>query len=223
MPPEPGLKEKAALLAQLEHASLENAKFDRLRNTALRLNLEGGGDIAKAIQPRSPRDCAEFEKEVGRYGGGRVAEALVIAGRLVRTGVGFVTVSLSAYEGFDMHVKLKERMGEMAVLADRPIGTILQDIHDGRLPAVAALIGEFGRTPRMNATGGRDHWHKAGCVLMAGGHLARGKVFGETDRMLEVKSGVVKVEELPLLLRYAVEGTAGVPTEKVSRVRGVVG
>jgi hypothetical protein len=74
-------------------------------------------------------------------------------------------------------------MQEMLPLLDRSIYALVTDLRERGLDQDVAVVvmGEFGRTPKINGNAGRDHWNEAGCVLLAGGGLRMGQVIGTTD------------------------------------------
>ncbi|MEQ9409536.1 MAG: DUF1501 domain-containing protein [Fuerstiella sp.] len=145
-------------------------------------------------------DALDLTKEapavVARYGetqptdpsfGGapQSAQHLLTARRLVEAGVRVVTVAFGAW---DWHAN---REGTIEYLSkkylpvyDRALSTFLQDLEErGLLETTAVVVwGEFGRTPRINAKGGRDHWPETQSVLLAGGGMTPGQVIGATDR-----------------------------------------
>lgn len=119
-----------------------------------------------------------------RYGKG-LGESLLKARRLCEAGCRFVTVS---YGGWDMHggiaKGLKGRAGQM----DQGISALIEDLSErGQLDDTLVVItGEFGRTPKINNKGGRDHWGRLCTLAMAGGGLNMGQVIGESSSKLEV-------------------------------------
>jgi hypothetical protein len=108
------------------------------------------------------------------------ASNLLLARRLVERGVRVVTTWLSSW---DQHGHLFRSMHEMLPLLDRSISALVTDLRERGLDQEVAVVvmGEFGRTPRINSNAGRDHWNEAGCVLLAGGGLRMGQVIGTTD------------------------------------------
>jgi hypothetical protein len=108
------------------------------------------------------------------------ASSLLLARRLVERGVRVVTLWLSSW---DQHERLFRSMHEMLPLLDRSIYALVTDLRERGLDQDVAVVimGEFGRTPRINNNAGRDHWNEAGCVLLAGGGLRMGQVIGTTD------------------------------------------
>jgi uncharacterized protein (DUF1501 family) len=108
------------------------------------------------------------------------ASNLLLARRLVERGVRVVTLWLSSW---DQHERLFRAMDDMLPLLDRSIHALVTDLRERGLDQDVAVVvmGEFGRTPRINNNAGRDHWNEAGCVLLAGGGLRMGQVIGTTD------------------------------------------
>ena len=69
-------------------------------------------------------------------------------------------------------------------LLDQALSSLVQDLHDRGIDRDISVVcwGEFGRTPKINAKGGRDHWPKANFCLLAGGGMRNGQVIGSTDK-----------------------------------------
>jgi hypothetical protein len=118
------------------------------------------------------------------YGEGRFAEGCLLARRLVEAGVSFVEVGLG---GWDTHQNNFERVKNLSKQIDAPMATLLWDLKErGLLDSTLVIwMGEFGRTPRINARGaqpGRDHYPRAWTSLLAGGGVKGGQVVGRTDK-----------------------------------------
>ena len=117
-------------------------------------------------------------------------ESFIRARRLVEAGVPFVSFSAARW---DHHCLVRsqpnifESYRTLLPLYDMAIAALLNDLHDRGLDQDVAVVvwGEFGRTPRVNKTGGRDHWPGAGFALVAGGGLRMGQYVGETDSRAE--------------------------------------
>ena len=154
----------------------------------------GDGATARALgMLTSPSVLSAFqvEKEPGdirqRYGNGSIGRNLLLARRLTGAGCRVVQV---VDTGYDTHVDIHRELpdarfpgsGKLPGL-DRGISALLDDLTEsGRIDTtVVAVVSEFGRTPKLNASAGRDHWPRAGSVLLAGGPFVRGMVFGTTD------------------------------------------
>jgi len=119
-----------------------------------------------------------------RYGRTRVGQACLLARRLVEAGVTFVTV---VEGGWDHHGQLFAGCRRQLPPLDAALASLVQDLHErGMHERVLVVVwGEFGRTPRLNGQGGRDHWPGCMSVLMAGGGLRMGQVVGATGRRAE--------------------------------------
>jgi hypothetical protein len=113
-------------------------------------------------------------------------EAFVRARRLVEAGVPFVSMQVGLW---DHHCdatsgSIFEGYRTLLPLYDRCLAALLTDLHERGLSDDVCVVawGEFGRTPKVNKAGGRDHWPGAGSVLFAGGGLRMGQYVGATDR-----------------------------------------
>jgi hypothetical protein len=116
-------------------------------------------------------------------------EAFVRARRLAEAGVPFVSMQVGLW---DHHCDAKsgsifEGYQSLLPLYDRCIAALINDLHERGLSDDVCVVawGEFGRTPKVNKAGGRDHWPGAGCVLFAGGGLKVGQYVGATDARAE--------------------------------------
>ncbi|REK15611.1 MAG: DUF1501 domain-containing protein [Planctomycetota bacterium] len=113
------------------------------------------------------------------------AEHLLLARRLVEAGVRVVSVAFGAW---DWHANREGSIEHLAKkylpVFDHAIDTLLDDLHQRGLSEHVSVVvwGEFGRTPRINAKGGRDHWPGTQSVLLAGGGMQGGRIIGETDK-----------------------------------------
>ena len=117
-----------------------------------------------------------------------------MARRLIEAGVPFVTVN---NRGWDTHNDLVTRLKEGYTGAKIPVGLIpsldvaysalITDLHERRLldDTLVVVMGEFGRTPKLNTQGGRDHWPRVFSVMLAGGGIPGGQVIGASDSMGE--------------------------------------
>lgn len=119
----------------------------------------------------------------GHYGdslGSQAGMRMLLARRLVEAGARFVTLN---YGGWDTHVQLRETYRKQMPALDHAIAALIEDL-DGRGLLDSTLIwvaSEFGRTPKINASAGRDHWSRVFSVALAGGGLKRGIIHGDSD------------------------------------------
>ncbi|MDG2382180.1 MAG: DUF1501 domain-containing protein [Pirellulaceae bacterium] len=129
-----------------------------------------------------------------RYGRKTIGQSCLLARRLVERGVPFVTVN---NPGWDTHDKLYTRLKEGYAGAKIGVGLIpsldlalsglIEDLHDrGMLDETLVMVmGEFGRTPKLNTAGGRDHWPRVFSAVVAGGGIQGGQVVGSSDAVGE--------------------------------------
>ncbi len=108
-------------------------------------------------------------------------DQLLIARRLIEAGVRVVTV---AYGFWDTHGNNFSHLRQHLPTFDAGISSLVQDLHDRGLAEDVSVVvwGEFGRTPKINANAGRDHWAPVQSVLFSGGGMKVGQVIGSTDK-----------------------------------------
>jgi len=114
------------------------------------------------------------------YGENDFGKGCLIARRLIETGVKFVEVTL---DGWDTHQDNFSRVSNLCKKLDPAFSTLVQDLSQrGMLDRTLVLcMGEFGRTPAINANDGRDHYPDAFACAIAGGGIRGGRVYGETN------------------------------------------
>ncbi|MEW4567063.1 DUF1501 domain-containing protein [Tautonia sp. JC769] len=121
-----------------------------------------------------------------RYGRTQLGQSLLLARRLVEAGVSFVTVNDQGAGpvGWDTHLDNFPMLRDtLAPPIDRGVSALIADLHERGLldETLVLMMGEFGRTPRINDAGGRDHHGRANSLLLAGGGIPAGLVLGATD------------------------------------------
>jgi hypothetical protein len=120
----------------------------------------------------------------------------LIARRLVEAGARVVTLAFGRWDYHDRNfIQCRERLPKL----DMALSSLIEDLHARGLDKDVAVVvwGEFGRTPRINASGGRDHWAPASFAMLAGGGMRTGQVIGSTNRLGEVpKDRPVRVQEV---------------------------
>ncbi len=123
----------------------------------------------------------ESESTLDRYGRTTLGRSCLLARRLVEAGVTFVTI---VDEGWDHHTQVFASCRRQLPPLDAALAALITDLHERALSDHVLLLvwGEFGRTPRVNPNGGRDHWPGAFSALFAGGGLKTGQVVGSTGR-----------------------------------------
>jgi uncharacterized protein (DUF1501 family) len=175
--------DRDAMLRQLEGLSrlAESGAVRGLsahRARALRLLTSRGTQQALDIH-REPDRTRE------RYGRTTYGQSCLLARRLVEAGVRFVTVYYSpGISGWDTHIDNFTTLRQSRLPnTDRAVSALLHDLHERGLldETLVVWCGEFGRSPRINAAAGRDHWPQCYTVLLAGGGLRGGVVYGSSD------------------------------------------
>jgi uncharacterized protein (DUF1501 family) len=124
--------------------------------------------------------AAESDATKKAYGDTEFGRACLVARRMVERGVKFVEVVL---DGWDTHQNDFERTKSLMGTLDPAMAALIDDLAARKLlgTTLVACMGEFGRTPRINANDGRDHWPQAWSAVLAGGGLRGGLVHGATD------------------------------------------
>jgi len=165
--------------------------FDNFRKEADRGGVMAGMDSFTArafemITAPKTRDALDLTREDPRvrerYGS---ATQFLTARRLVEAGVRCVTLSIG---GWDTHGNNFGHLRNQLPTVDQAVATLVQDLHDRGLDQDCSVVmwGEFGRTPRINTSAGRDHWEPVMSALVAGGGLKMGQVLGSTNARGEV-------------------------------------
>ena len=155
----------------------------------------GAGDVLAAneafyrqayalIESPAARDAFDLAKEndatKDRYGRTASGMGALLARRLVQGGTRYVVVNLG---GFDHHAQIGRDLAPRLREVDQTFAALVADLDATGLLAetLVLLTTEFGRTPRLNADAGRDHWQRVFAVVLAGGGVARGTVFGASN------------------------------------------
>ena len=120
----------------------------------------------------------------------------LLARRLVEAGARFVTLT---YGGWDTHTQIRENYQMRMPALDNAIAALIRDLDDrGMLDDTLVWVAsEFGRTPKVNASAGRDHWSRVFSIALAGGGLKRGHFYGDSDATSsEPSQNAVPLEDL---------------------------
>ena len=124
-----------------------------------------------------------------RYGNTRVGQEALLSRRLAEAGVPFTLVNFSINQDWDTHTNGFRTLKQTRLPNfDRAVSTLLDDLEERGLleTTLVAVITEFGRTPKINATSGRDHWSDVFSVLLTGGGLQAGQIIGTSNSRGEV-------------------------------------
>jgi len=195
---------------------ITNKNFEsRVKSDALNSMNSFYNDAYSMISSKSANEAfdlsAESEKIKETYGKNSAGMRMLMTRRLVEAGVRFVSM---VYGGWDHHDNIQSNMNSMLPSFDKGYGALISDLNDrGLLDSTLVMVmTEFGRTPKINPTGGRDHWPKVFSVLMAGGGLKSGIVYGKSnDTSTDVSDNLVTVEDWASTVYYLL----GIDKEKV--------
>ena len=188
------LKDRKALLTGLDNLKRSADADGSLRGmdafTQAAFGVLTSNKLADALDVSK-----EDPKTLARYGDGKpyqyqydgaptCNDHLLIARRLVEAGVRCVTLS---YGRWDSHGKNFDMVRDHGSKLDQCLSALIEDLDErGMLDDVTIVVwGEFGRTPRVNEGGGRDHWPQVSCALLAGGGMRTGQAIGATNRLGE--------------------------------------
>ena len=202
------LEDRAALLAGLDHwkrrmdQGSAAGSLDALQQKALEVLRRGVSD-AFDLSKEDPRLIARYDtaallpkhridpqwKNIDHYADNALSlgRLLLLARRLCERGAGFVTVTTSFV--WDMHADVNNApvrtgMEYVGRPFDHAVSAFIEDVEARGLRDKILLVccGEMGRTPRLNAKGGRDHWGGLAPLLLYGGGLRMGQVIGQSSR-----------------------------------------
>jgi hypothetical protein len=175
---------RAALLRQLDHTPLSGraGDYEAYRERAIRLVASSAVHRLFGLS-REPGRLRE------RYGRHRLGQSLLLARRLVEGGVNFVAVFDGQTNGqdanWDSHEKLFTRHRQLIPPSDEAFSALIEDLEVRGLleSTLVVALGEFGRTPKINRSAGRDHWPDCFTAVLAGGGVSGGAVYGASDKI----------------------------------------
>jgi Protein of unknown function (DUF1501) len=173
---------RVSLLQELEEAFYHDYQADSINDHKT--------TYARAVSMMQSKEAKAFdistEKSETRsaYGANRFGEGCLMARRLIEVGIPFVEVNLG---GWDTHQDNFDRVKTLSGTVDKSLSALVADLTDrGLLDSTLVIwMGEFGRTPHINQRGakpGRDHYPRAWSLMMFGGGVKGGTVFGRTDK-----------------------------------------
>ena len=141
-----------------------------------------GVDLVTSREAQAAFDISKEDPKVReKYGRHSLGQRLLLARRLAEVGVSFTTIY---YGGWDHHSDIFKTLPKHIKPLDQGVAALISDLDErGMLDnTMVIVLGEFGRTPKVNDRGGRDHWPHAMSVLMAGAGIPGGQVVGATDK-----------------------------------------
>jgi hypothetical protein len=193
---------------------VDNTRFDRRRKTLDVVNNYFTGkekaDSLDAVQSfydrayglinsEKAREAFDIDKESSstrdKYGRNSAGARMLLARRLVEAGTRFVTLT---YGGWDMHNNIDSGIKGQVPALDQGFAALIEDLEDRGLldSTLVCIASEFGRTPKINGNAGRDHWPKVFSVVMAGGGIKRGTIYGSSNTTAsEPEDNPVTVED----------------------------
>jgi hypothetical protein len=136
------------------------------------------------ISAPKAREAFDINKETAKtrdtYGRNSAGARMLLARRLVEAGSRFVTMT---YGGWDMHGNIQKSIQSQVPSFDQAFAALISDLDERSLldETLVCVASEFGRTPKINATAGRDHWPKVFSVVLAGGGVKKGTVYGTSN------------------------------------------
>ncbi|MBW3538869.1 MAG: DUF1501 domain-containing protein [Planctomycetes bacterium] len=136
------------------------------------------------ISSQQAREAFDINKETDalrdEYGRNTAGARMLLARRLIEAGTRFVTLT---YGGWDMHDNINGGIRNQVPALDQGFAALIRDLDARGLldSTLVCIASEFGRTPKINGTAGRDHWPKVFSVVMAGGGVKKGIVYGSSD------------------------------------------
>src|SRR5262245_15150716 len=171
--------DRKAILGQLDGLRRDADQTGLMKGldsfTAQALEMITGPEVRRAF------DIAKEDPKVrDRYGRDTYGQSALLARRLVEAGVTFVNIHNG---GWDHHAAIEQGMKSRLPSMDQSIATLIEDLHDrGMLDdTMVVVMGEFGRTPRISPSAGRDHWGNVMSVLIGGGGLKGGQAIGASN------------------------------------------
>lgn len=151
------------------------------------------------ISSPKAREAFDIDKEDpklrDKYGRNTAGARMLMARRLVEAGVRFVTLT---YGGWDHHESIDRNMKRNVPALDQAYAALITDLEQRGLldSTLVCVCSEFGRTPKINQTSGRDHWPKVFSSLMAGGGIKKGLVYGSSNATAsEPETDALNVED----------------------------
>jgi hypothetical protein len=183
---------------QKMRAAVEGA-LDTFEKAAPAKQLDDSFELAyRLMSSRQAREAFDLDRETDRvrdrYGRTRFGQSCLLARRLIERGVRFVTVNMfeTVFDEitWDIHgskpfTDITEMSRLVAPNFDRAYSALLEDLSERGLLSntIVTALGEFGRTPKINPAGGRDHHPGTWTILMGGGPVKGGQVVGESDAL----------------------------------------
>jgi Protein of unknown function (DUF1501) len=185
------LANRRGLLQELDGSTRDHPAI--ARSQTFDSSVQKAFELVSSPAARTAFDMdRESPKLRERYGKTRFAQSCLLARRLVEAGVSLVQINWTRLpnkadqSGWDTHSKHNETAKDILMpIMDQAYSALLTDLHERGLLDETLVVwqGEFGRTPKFNANGGRDHWGHVFSAALAGGGTRGGTIYGASDRM----------------------------------------
>jgi hypothetical protein len=136
------------------------------------------------ISSKTAREAFDLKAEPDalkdQYGRNEAGMRMLMARRLVEGGVRFVSLT---YGGWDHHTRLKQGIDEQLPVFDKAFAALIKDLESRKMldSTLVMVSSEFGRTPKINQGEGRDHWPRVFSIVLAGGGIKKGLIYGSSD------------------------------------------
>jgi hypothetical protein len=176
--------------ARLELLRDVDADFVRDRPASAALSHRAAYGRAVTLMTSAAASAFNLDQEPDalreRYGRNLFGQGCLLARRLIERGVPFVEVTLAGVvnqQGWDTHQNNFDKVRHLNGVLDPAWATLMTDVQDKGLLDTTLIVwaGEFGRTPHINTTNGRDHWARSWSTVLAGGGIRGGRVIGRTS------------------------------------------
>jgi hypothetical protein len=183
------LEDRRSLLSVVD---AQTARVDRLGRTRNMTTFQTSAfSLLRSERVRLAFDLSKENATLrDRYGRHKLGQSLLLARRLVESGVRFVNVNDKVRNGqlenWDSHENNFGRLkNDLLPPADQAFSALIEDLDTRGLldSTLVVAMGEFGRTPKINKNGGRDHWPDCYSVVLAGGGVRGGAVHGSSDHI----------------------------------------
>jgi hypothetical protein len=201
---------RGRLLAEVEKLDQERAGQGKAK--AMSTYYQRARDLMTSAEARKAFDIKSEPESVRKtYGYTALGQCALLARRLVEGGCRFIGID---HGGWDHHFTIFPSLEkDMLPHVDRAYSALITDLDQRGLldSTLVVMMGEMGRTPKVNAQAGRDHWSMAQSILFAGGGVKPGQVIGATDKQASAPTGdPLSVEDI----LHTVLGQLGVDTTK---------
>jgi hypothetical protein len=187
------IEDRRRLLSQLDAAA---RRAERTAPESWSRNVQSAYELLVDPAARQAFDLTRETSETrARYGYTTFGQSSLLARRLVEAGVAYVQLNYSRHVeainpgfefGWDTHIYNFELLqDQLCPILDRAFSALLDDLYDRGLidDTLVVMMGEFGRTPKINSRAARDHWPQCYFSIWAGGGVQPGRVIGESDKL----------------------------------------